>query len=155
MKLSMSILAGAAAACMMLCGSVAQAQPVISGVFPNGAYQFQATNKLAFTVTSSANVTNITLSLQTTPLGGSTILEISSIGDGLTITGTGTSNNVSLSLSSNTIYAGSISVADANGNVASTSLSFDTIAPSYTWEAIDWDDSYLTPNYFDNPQINK
>ena len=155
MKLSMSILAGAAAACMMLCGGVAQAQPVISGVFPNGAYQFQATNKLAFTVTSSANVTNITVSLQTTPLGGSTILEISSIGDGLTITGTGTSNNVSLSLSSNTIYAGSISVADANGNVASTSLSFDTIEPSYTWEAIDWDDSNLTPNYFDNPQINK
>lgn len=82
-------------------------------------------------------------------------MEVSSIGDGLTVTGPATSNNVSVALSSNTIYAGSISVADANGNVASTSLNFDTIEPAYTWEAVDWDDSDLTPNYFDNPQINK
>ena len=156
-KFLTSVIKTLAAFCLILIGdhTVRAQSLVITNIFPNGSYQFQATNKLAFNVISSANVTNITVSLQTTPLGGATILEVSSIGGGLTITGTGTSNNVSVSLSSNAIYAGTISVADANGNVSSANLNFDTIAPAYTWEAVDWDDSNLTPNYFDNPQINK
>src|SRR5258708_38876336 len=84
-----------AAACIMLCGSTAQAQ-TITKVFPDGSYQFQATNTLLFKVTSSASITNITLSLTATPLGGATFLSVYSIGSGLTITGTSTSNNVTV-----------------------------------------------------------
>src|SRR5215469_18579988 len=64
-----------------LCGNTAKANPVIGNIFPDGTYQFQNTNQLAFAVTSSANITNITLSLSYTPLGGNgTILKIYGVG---------------------------------------------------------------------------
>jgi Carbohydrate binding module (family 6) len=153
------ITAALAAACVLLCGSVArvQAGPVITNAYPNGAYQFQATNKLVFSVTSSANITNITLSLQTTPLGGATFLKVYSIGNGLTITGTSTSNNVSAPLSSNTVYSATVSVGDAGGNTASTNWAFDTITPGYTWESEDYnytDTNTMTSGLYIENQID-
>ncbi len=145
---------------MLLYGNAAKAQPVISSVYPSGAYQFQNSQSLSFIATSPATITNISVQLIGTKLtGGSASLSFLSgslgVDNGLTVTGIATSNNVSALLTSNVIYSAVIQVADANGNTTSSSLTFDTIAPVYTWEAVDWDDSDLTPNYFDNPQTNK
>ena len=137
-KLLTSVITALAVFYLILLGGNTVLAQVITNIYPNGNYQFQATNKLAFTVTSSASITNITLSLQTTPLGGATFLKVYSIGNGLTITGTSTSNKVSVPLSSNTVYSATVSVSDAGGNAASKNWAFDTITPGYTWEAEDY-----------------
>ena len=160
MKFSLSLFAGVAVACIMSYGNAAKAQPAIADVYPSGAYQFQYSNTLSFVATSSVTITNISVQLIGTKLtGGSASLSFLNgslgVNNGLTVTGTTTSNNVTALLASNVVYSAVIQVADANGNVTSTSLNFDTIVPIYTWEAVDWDDSNLTPNYFDNPQVNK
>ena len=136
---------------ILLGGNTARAQ-VITNIFPDGSYQFQYTNKLVFNVISSASITNITLSLQATPLGGVTILKVYSIGNGLTITGTSTSNNVSVALSSNVVYAATFAVGDSAGNTATKKLTFDTLNPSYIFEAEDWD--YNSGSFINNPQTN-
>ena len=152
MKLPTSIIAGLAAAGIMLCGSAVQAQPAIANVFPNGAYQLQSTNALTFNATSSVGITNISVALNATKLTGGSILRNLTSASGLTVTGPATSESVSGPLTSNRLYSVTIQVTDANGATASTNLSFDTISPAYVFESEDFD--YNSGLYIDNPQTN-
>jgi hypothetical protein len=133
-----------------LCGSnTVQAQPVIANVYPNGTNMFQPTNTLSFTVTSSSGVTSLNVALTTTTLSGSLsyLQNLTVANGGLTVTGPNTAETVSASLKSNTLYSAAITATDANGPTTA-SYSFDTISPSYTWEAEDFD--YNGGQYFDN-----
>src|ERR1035437_8826500 len=151
-KLPTSIIAGLAAAGIMLCGSAVQAQPAIANVFPNGAYQLQSTNALTFNATSSVGITNISVALNATKLTGGSILRNLTSASGLTVTGPATSESVSGPLTSNRLYSVTIQVTDANGATASTNLSFDTISPAYVFESEAFD--YNSGQYIDNPQTN-
>lgn len=148
-----NFLALGGAACILLCGSLAQAQSTISALYPNGTNMFQPSTTLSFTASSPAGVTNVTVQLTVKNLySGQSFIKNPS----LTITGPSTAENVSAPLTSNTIYTAVIQIKDANGVVANQTVSFDTITPSYTWEAEDWDyTSNGTPGlYIDNPQTN-
>ncbi len=136
--------AGLISAGMLLCGVAAHAQPVISGVYPNGTNMFQPSSTLSFTATSGTGVTNITVSLTAKDLyTGNVLLSQFTSASGLTIIGP----NVSAPLKANKIYTAVTIVAyDAAGSTTVTE-SFDTITPSYTWEAEDFD--YTNGQYFD------
>ncbi|MEJ0090945.1 MAG: hypothetical protein WDM80_14535 [Limisphaerales bacterium] len=142
-----------ATACLLFCGSAVQAQSSITGVYPNGANMFQPSSTLSFTASSPAGVTNVTVQLTVTSLySGQSFLKNLASGNGLTITGPNTGLSVSATLSSNTLYSAVIQVKDANGSVASQTVKFDTITPSYTWEAEDY--NYGGGLFIDNPQTN-
>jgi len=157
MKFPTSTWAGMAAFGMLLGGAVAQAQPVISGVFPDGSYQFQSAAKLSFSVTSSVGITNITVTeVGTNLLNQANSLGVYTTAKGLTITGANTSESVSAPLGSNTLYGVTVVAQDANGGSATTNLNFDTIVPAYTFEAEDYDYTLngIAGSFFDNPQTN-
>jgi hypothetical protein len=141
---------------MLFFSHCVQAAPTISSVFPDGTHQFQASTKLSFTASSTAGVTNVTVALTITSLKGTSFIRNLSSASGLTITGPATGESVSAALSSNTLYIAAVQVTDATGATVSTNITFDTIAPVYTWEAEDWDfTSNGVPNLFiDNPQTN-
>ncbi len=153
-KLSASIATALTAACVLLSGNVTrtQASPVIANTYPNGAYQFQATNSLAFNVNSSVTVTNIKVLLNVTPLGGSSFIKTITTANGLIISGPPASLIVTAPLSTNTVFTATITAIDANGDSTVSSVSFDTISPSYTFEAEDWD--HDGGQFIDNPQTN-
>src|SRR6266850_455791 len=133
--------------------SIAEAQPVISNVYPNGTNMFQPSSTLSFTASSPAGITNVTVGLTVTSLyKGTSFLKNLTAASGLTIIGPTTSLSVSAALTSNTLYSAAIQIRDANGAVANQTVTFDTINPSYTWEAEDWD--YDGGQYIDNPQTN-
>jgi len=157
MKLPIPIIAGMAAACMMLCGGAALAQSTIGNVYPNGSYQFQPSPTLSFTANSPAGVTSVTVVLTVTSLSsGQSYFKNLSLGNGLTSSGPTTGLTVSAALSSNTLYSAAIQVTDANSSTASTNVTFDTITPIYTFEAEDWDYTAGTSGLFiDNPQTNQ
>src|SRR5882672_1829369 len=68
--------------------SIAEAQPVISNVYPNGTNMFQPSSTLSFTASSPAGVTNITVGLTVTSLyKGTSFLRNLTAVNGLTITG--------------------------------------------------------------------
>ncbi|MDB6016283.1 MAG: hypothetical protein JWR19_772 [Pedosphaera sp.] len=130
-----------------------QAQSSISSIYPDGNYQFEPSGALSFTANSPAGITNVTVQLTVTSLysGQSLIKNLTAV-NGLTITGPTTGLSVSAVLKTNTLYSAVIQVKDANGSVASRTVSFDTIAPAYTWEAEDYD--YTNGQFFANPQTN-
>jgi len=142
-----------AAACALLSGAVTQAQPSLASISPDGSVQFQYTNKLTFTISSVAGVApaNISVQLWMTNLSnvGSTTNLYST--NGLTVGGTATSRVVTTPLTSNLTYSAIITATDINGTSETTNL-FDTVLPSYTWEAEDYD--YGGGLFFDNPQTN-
>ena len=144
-----------AIACLMLCGRIAQAQtPVISNISPSGAYQFQSANALTFTASSSVGIapTSIAVQLMGTNLLGQAFSNMLTTANGLVVTGTSTSRSVSAALASNTVYITIILVTNTSLSTASSTVSFDTINPAYTFEAEDYD--YNSGHYFDNPQTN-
>ncbi|HEY2081759.1 MAG TPA: hypothetical protein VGI88_03160, partial [Verrucomicrobiae bacterium] len=148
-----NFLALGGAACILLCGSLVQAQSTISAVYPNGTNMFQPSTTLSFTASSPAGVTNVTVQLTVKNLySGQSFIKNPT----LTITGPSTAENVSAALTGNTLYTAVIQVKDANGSVANQTVSFDTITPSYTWEAEDWDytSNGVSGLYIDNPQTN-
>lgn len=133
--------------------NTARAQAVISNVYPNGTNMFQPSSTLTFTASSPAGITNVTVSLTVNSLyKGTSFLKNLTATSGLTITGPSTSRSVSAVLTSNTLYSAAIQIKDANGTVANQTVTFDTIDPTYTWEAEDWD--YDGGQYIDNPQTN-
>ena len=142
-----------AAACALFSGAVAQAQPIVASISPDGSVQFQYTNTLTFTLTSSSGITaaNISVQLSMTNLSyvGSTTNLYST--NGLTVGGTATSRIVTTPLTSNITYTAIITATDAAGTSETTNV-FDTVIPSYTWEAEDYD--YDGGKYIDNPQTN-
>jgi len=140
----------------LLLGGAATAQPAIASVNPTGAYQFQATNVLSFTASSAAGITAVTVQLSGSTLVGTAILKNYSLGNGLTTSGAATSYVVNAPLATNALYTATISVTDGNSQTASASVSFDTIAPAYTFEAEDFDytSNSIAGLFIDNPQTN-
>jgi hypothetical protein len=119
--------------------------PSITGVYPDGATLLQGTNAFAFT---AANPTYaIDLSAIKVTLNG---IDVSSQ---LNVTGTANSRNVSLAIVPNFVhYTAVITVTDANTNVATTTVYFDTFSPSsFTWEAEDYD--FQNGQFIDNPDF--
>jgi hypothetical protein len=117
--------------------------PVVTGIYPNGTNMFQPANALTFTASSPAGVTinpaGISVKLTITSLTGQVTVTNLTTANGLVVTGTATSRNVSAPLATNFIYTAAISVTDVNGSPASSTVSFDTLNPIYTWEAPDYD----------------
>src|SRR5579863_9422498 len=123
MKLTKSIVAGVAAACILFCGNASRAQSSIANIFPNGNYQFQYSPTLSFTASSAAGVTNVSVQLTITSLAtGSSYLQNLALGSGLTATGPSTGYTVTGNLNSNTLYTAVIQVTDANNNTASSTV---------------------------------
>ena len=117
--------------------------PVISNIYPNGTNLFQPSPTFSFVANSPTGVNISTNSVKvkltvTTLLGQVSVLNLTAT-NGLTFTGPSTNRLVSTVLSPNTIYTAAISVTDAAGSPAANSVSFDTLNPSYTWEAPDYD----------------
>jgi hyaluronate lyase len=118
--------------------------PFIGGTYPNGTTLLQSTNTLAFNLSSAAGfaTNNILVSLN------------GALATNLTLNGSSTNWNVSYpNLQPDKTYTAVITATDANGNVVSTTNSFDTFsAANYTWEAEDFD--YNGGYFKDNPQTN-
>jgi hypothetical protein len=128
--------------------------PRIDGVYPNNFVPMQSTNKLAFVASSPTygiNTTNIHVTLNGVD-----------VSTNLVFTGSSTSWNVSYpGLLPGTSYTAVITITDANGKTATTTVSFSTSfnPADYTWEAEDFDfdpTQSLVPNgsdlrYIDNP----
>src|ERR1039458_9910370 len=74
-----------AAACALFSGGLALAQPTISSIYPDGSVQFQWTNKLTFVTGGAAAVTNISVTLDCKPMGGTENIQIYTSSAGLTI----------------------------------------------------------------------
>ena len=126
------------------------ALPTISGVYPDGQFLFEATNKLAFTVSSSTTTIN-TANIQVTLNG-------TNISSSLVFTGGPSTWNVSYSgLQLNQTYAVTIQVLDNSSGTANAQLSIDTWNPVMQVEAEAFDfDPILSPvpgtgnRYIDN-----
>ena len=131
--------------------AVAYAQPTLNSIYPDGTVQFQPTNVLAFNIGSAVGITSLTVQLSGTNLTGTGTTQLLTNGSGLTVTGPATSETATAVLSNNIVYTAVIQAADAGGPTTTTVV-FDTITPSYTWEAEDFD--YTNGLYFDNPQTN-
>jgi hypothetical protein len=125
--------------------------PTISNVYPDGQFLFEPTNKLVFTVSSSAgiNTANITLTLNGTNFSA-----------GLVFSGGPNTWNVSYTgLQNNQTYATVISVTDSNAASANATLNIDTWNPVLQVEAEDFDFNpakSIVPDltgfrYIDNP----
>ncbi|MDB6017152.1 MAG: hypothetical protein JWR19_1641 [Pedosphaera sp.] len=116
--------------------------PSISNVYPDGSVLFQATNKFAFTA-SSTSTTISTNSVQLTING-------TNVSSSLVFTGTPASWNVSYpGLLLNQSYTVVISVTDANGNAVSSTLHIDTYNPLLQFEGEDFD--FNNGQFIDNP----
>jgi hypothetical protein len=126
----------------------------LANLYPDGTVQFQPAGALTFTANSSNGIdpTNILVRLGMTNLLGVSYATNYTTGNGMVVTGTDTSRNVSVPLSSNMTYSAFIQIIDGGGNPQGFSFTFDTIAPSYTWEAEDFD--YGGGKFIDNPQTN-
>ena len=108
-KMKAFILASGLVATLSLLTHTAIAQPAISGVFPNGSYQFQSTNVLAFTAASSAGIVNVSVTLTaTTVLGVQGFPQTLTSTSGLTISGSADTETVSAPLKTNMLYAATI-----------------------------------------------
>jgi len=129
---------------------------VITNIYPDGIYQFEQTNALTFTANSTVgiNTNSILVQLTATSLSGQSSTAIYTVANGLSVTGTADSWNVSCpTLTTDMTYSAFIQVADVNGGITSTTVSFDTVNPDYyTFEAEDW--NYGSGQYIDNPQTN-
>ncbi len=118
--------------------------PYITSAYPNGTNLFQSTNTFAFNVTSGTGIpsTNVQVTLNGVV---ATNLQFN-----------GTTNNWQVNcpfLQPNILYTAVVSVTDINGNIATTTNTFDTFsAANYTWEAEDFD--YGGGKFHDAPQTN-
>ena len=156
-KMKSLILASGLVASLSLLTHTAIAQPAISGVFPNGSYQFQSTNVLAFTASSSAGIANVSVTLTATTLFGvQGFPQTLTSSGGLTISGSADNESVSAPLKTNMLYTATIVATDTGSLSTTQTVTFDTISPAYTWEARDWDytSNGVSGLFIDNPQTN-
>jgi len=118
--------------------------PALNNVAPLGGTLFESTNTFAFNVTSGYGI----------PASNVVITVNGAVATNVVLTGSMNNWNVSYPyLQPNMLYTIVATVTDVNGNVATTTKSFDTFSPAnYTWEAEDFD--YNGGNYIDNPQTN-
>ncbi len=126
--------------------------PAISGVYPNGTNMFQPAANFSFTASTpdgtAINANSISVALTIRTILGTTTTNIAST-NGLVVTGPSNNRNVSLPLTTNATYTAVVSVRDASGNPASTSVTFDTYAPQFVWEAEDY--NYGSGQFINNP----
>jgi hypothetical protein len=127
--------------------------PSINNVYPNGTNMFQSSPTLSFGASSpsgaSINASGVKVRLTVTNLLGQGFVTNLTSANGLTISGPSTNLLVTASLITNSFYTASISVADANGSAVGNSVTFDTLAPAYTWEAPDYD--YASGQFLPDP----
>jgi hypothetical protein len=128
--------------------------PAISGLYPDGTMQFQATDTLRFNVASAVGITpgGISVQLSVTNVLRHFTTNLTSA-NGLVIGGTANNRTVSYAgLVTNATYSAVISVTDLNNNTVSINPRFDTYSPVLTWEAEDWD--YNGGMFMDNPPVD-
>ena len=118
--------------------------PILSNVTPVGGTLFESTNTFAFNVASGYGI----------PASNIIVNVNGAIATNLVFNGSNNNWNVSYPhLQPNMVYTVIVSVTDTNGNVATTTKSFDTFsAANYIWEAEDFD--YNGGRFIDNPQTN-
>ena len=72
------------------------------------------------------------------------------VSSSLAISGTSTSKSaIYTGLKTNMAYTAVVSLTDANGSSASSTIHFDTFVPSFVWEAEDWD--FNSGQYINDP----
>ncbi|HWD17675.1 MAG TPA: hypothetical protein VHB20_00220 [Verrucomicrobiae bacterium] len=130
----------------------ATAAPSITGLTPNGAHQFQPAANLSFLASGTSAITNVSVQLTGGKIGHTAFLRTLTLTHGLTATGSSTSETITAPLAANTLYSAVIQVTDATGATANASVSFDTITPSYTFEAEDFD--FNGGSFIPDPQTN-
>jgi len=118
--------------------------PELNNVTPVGGRLFESTNTFAFNIASGYGI----------PASNIVVNVNGAIVTNLVLTGSNNNWNVSYPyLQPNMVYTIIAAVTDTNGNIATTTKSFDTFsAANYTWEAEDFD--FGGGRYFDNPQTN-
>jgi len=130
--------------------------PSISGIYPNGTNMFQPATALTFTASSASgatiNPTGISVKFTIQTLLGQTVVTNITTANGLVVTGPPSNRSVSAPITTNLIYNAVISVTDVNGSPASSTVSFDTLSPVYTWEAEDYD--YNSGQIVPAPQVD-
>ncbi len=132
---------------------------IIGDIYPDGTHQFQPSGALTFMAfsTNGINASGVTVQIAGTNLLGQGFVTNYTTANGLAVNGA-IAKNVGVPLVANAFYTAVIQVTDASGNSASTSVSFDTINPAYTFEAEDFD--YTDTNggvsglFINNPQTN-
>jgi len=130
----------------------------ITNVYPDGAWQFEATNALVFTASSSVNINPaydvLVILTGTNLVTGAGSVTTYTTANGLVISASSTSTNITATvpLATNSVYTAVIQVNDANGIPTSFTEKFDTVTPAYTFEGEDF--NYGGGNFFDNPQTN-
>lgn len=144
---------GNAAFVQSVWGSAIGNPPTVTSTYPDGTLLLQGTNTFTFNASSpiGANITNATLQLNALNLS---LSQLTVVTNGTS----GTSSNLTFSyanLQPNQTYTAAITLGDANGGIAGSSVSFDTFyATNFTWEAEEFDATTngTTPQYFiDNP----
>jgi len=112
-----------------------------TNMYPDGATQFQPSSNLTFTIVDTAGVVSnaVTVVLSGTNILGQVTNATVRTANGLTASGPDTALIVSVPLASNTTYSVLVGASDLTGNQSTTTWSFDTISPVYTWEAMDFD----------------
>ncbi len=118
--------------------------PALNNVAPAGGPLFESTNTFAFNVTSGYGIP-----------AGNIIVTVNGVAvKNLVLIGSSNNWNVSYPhLLPNMVYTIVVAATDVNGNIATTTKSFDTFSPAnYTWEAEDFD--YGGGQFIDNPQTN-
>jgi hyaluronate lyase len=120
------------------------AWPALNNVAPLGGTLFESTNTFAFNVTSGYGI----------PASNVIITVNGVVATNVVLSGSMNNWNVSYPyLQPNMLYTIVATVTDVNGNVATTTKSFDTFsAGNYVWEAEDFD--YGGGRFLDNPQTN-
>ena len=116
--------------------------PAITDVYPDGTVLMQATDTLSFAASADAAITNIQV-----------VLNGADVSSNLVVTGSSTSKAVTYSgLKTNQFYTGTITVTDANNLRTAVPVSFDTLNPTFLWEAEDFD--YTNGLYINNPALS-
>ena len=123
---------------------------VIGDVYPDGLYQFEPSSTLNFMTFSpyGINPSGISVAMTQTNLLGQGRSITYRTANGLVVSGTG-GLSVTTPLVTNMLYNAVIQVADANGNKATNTLSFDTVSPALIFEAEDFD--YNGGSYIASP----
>jgi hypothetical protein len=135
--------------------NIAISTVTITNITPDGSALYNPAGTFSFTASSfgaPVNPGDITVQVTATNLWLQGSVSDLSAGSGLTITGDPTNFNVSFPTTSNTIYSVYIQIIDKNGTPVSATAGFDTIVPTYTFEAEDF--NYGGGGFLDNPQTN-
>ena len=137
----------------MMFGDIGKAQPTITSPYPDGTVQFQPSATLGFTAGDGTAVTSISVTLVGSNLLGQVESATYTDQSGLTVSPSLPSSSVTVSapLAPNTFYTAAIKVVGSSDGAVSSTISFDTITPTYTFEAEDFDysNSVISGLFFD------